>query len=107
VPPSFDRALPRELLRDVNDRVATIGSRDDEILSFLCECADEFCVDQVAIQRKPLRGDQGERRERPRVRPQRGSRLTERGISRPNAGAPPKRAAEMPNRRSTRSPTAR
>jgi hypothetical protein len=51
VPPSFDRALPRELLRDVNDRVATIGSRDDEILSFLCECADEFCVDQVAMQR--------------------------------------------------------
>ena len=37
--------------RDVNDRVATIGSRDDEILSFLCECADEFCVDQVAMQR--------------------------------------------------------
>jgi hypothetical protein len=44
------RTLSRELLRDVNQRVASLGSRGDEILSFLCECADEFCVDQVVLQ---------------------------------------------------------
>src|SRR3954452_21341613 len=44
------RTLSRELLRDVNERVASLASRDDEILSFLCECADDFCVDQVVMQ---------------------------------------------------------
>jgi hypothetical protein len=44
------RTLSRELLRDVNERVASLASRDDEILSFLCECADDFCVDQVVLQ---------------------------------------------------------
>ena len=44
------RTLSRELLRDVNERVASVASRDDEILSFLCECADDFCVDQVVLQ---------------------------------------------------------
>jgi hypothetical protein len=27
-----------------------LASRDEEILSFLCECADDFCVDQVVLQ---------------------------------------------------------
>ena len=44
------RTLSRELLRDVNERVASLASRDEEILSFLCECADDFCVDQVVLQ---------------------------------------------------------
>jgi hypothetical protein len=44
------RSLSRGLLRDVNERVASLASRDDEILSFLCECADDFCVDQVVLQ---------------------------------------------------------
>jgi hypothetical protein len=44
------RSLSRELLRDVNERVASLASRNDEILSFLCECADDFCVDQVVLQ---------------------------------------------------------
>ena len=44
------RSLSRELLRDVNERVASLANRDDEILSFLCECADDFCVDQVVMQ---------------------------------------------------------
>jgi hypothetical protein len=44
------RTLSRELLRDVNQRVASLGGRGEEILSFLCECADEFCVDQVVLQ---------------------------------------------------------
>ncbi len=30
------RTLSRELLRDVNERVASLASRDEEILSFLC-----------------------------------------------------------------------
>ena len=44
------RSLSRGLLRDVNERVASLASRDEEILSFLCECADDFCVDQVVLQ---------------------------------------------------------
>jgi len=44
------RSLSRELLRDVNERVAATASRGDEILSFLCECADDFCVEQVVMQ---------------------------------------------------------
>ncbi|HET6656744.1 MAG TPA: hypothetical protein VFG61_02490 [Gaiellaceae bacterium] len=44
------RTLSRELLRDVNERVAALGGRGDEILSFLCECSDDFCVDQVVMQ---------------------------------------------------------
>lgn len=44
------RTLSRELLRDVNQRVAALGGREDEILSFLCECSDDFCVDQVVMQ---------------------------------------------------------
>ena len=44
------RTLSRELLRDVNERVASLASRDEELLSFLCECADDFCVDQVVLQ---------------------------------------------------------
>ena len=44
------KSLTRELLREVNDRVASLASRDDEILSFLCECVDDFCVDQVVMQ---------------------------------------------------------
>jgi hypothetical protein len=52
VPPRSDRrSLSRELLRDVNERVAAIGARNDEILSFLCECADDFCVEQVPMLR--------------------------------------------------------
>lgn len=49
-PRSDRRTLSRDLLRDVNVRVASLASRDDEILSFLCECADDFCVDQVPMQ---------------------------------------------------------
>ena len=45
------RTLSRELLRDVNQRVASLGSRGDEILSFLCECADEFCDGRVKLER--------------------------------------------------------
>ena len=44
------RTLSRELLRDVNERVASLASREEEILSFLCECANDFCVDQVVLQ---------------------------------------------------------
>ena len=44
------RSLSRELLRDVNERVASLAGRDDEIMSFLCECADDFCVDQLVLQ---------------------------------------------------------
>jgi hypothetical protein len=44
------RTLSRELLRDVNERVAALGGREDEILSFLCECSDDFCVEQVTMQ---------------------------------------------------------
>ena len=50
-PRSDRRSLSRELLRDVNERVAAIGGREDEILSFLCECADDFCVEQVPTAR--------------------------------------------------------
>jgi hypothetical protein len=50
-PRSERRSLSRELLRDVNERVFAIGSHDGEILSFLCECADDFCVEQVVMQR--------------------------------------------------------
>ena len=32
------------------ERYGALASRDDEILSFLCECADDFCVDQVVLQ---------------------------------------------------------
>ena len=49
-PRSHRRALTRELLREVNERVASLASRDDEILSFLCECVDDFCVEQVVLQ---------------------------------------------------------
>jgi hypothetical protein len=49
-PQSDRRSLSRDLLSDVNARVASLASRDDEILSFLCECADDFCVDQVPMQ---------------------------------------------------------
>ena len=44
------RSLSRELLRDVNERVAALGSREDEVLAFLCECSDDFCVEQVPMQ---------------------------------------------------------
>jgi hypothetical protein len=51
MPPRSDRrTLARELLRDVNERVAALGSREDEIMSFLCECSDDFCVEQVTMQ---------------------------------------------------------
>jgi hypothetical protein len=50
-PRSERRSLSRELLRDVNERVAAIGNNDEEILSFLCECTDDFCVEQVVMQR--------------------------------------------------------
>ena len=49
-PRSDRRALTRELLREVNERVASLASREDEILSFLCECVDDFCVEQVVMQ---------------------------------------------------------
>jgi len=45
------QSLSAELLRDVNERVSAIGGLDDEVLSFLCECADDFCVEQVVMQR--------------------------------------------------------
>lgn len=48
--PSDRRSLSRELLRDVNERVASLASRNDETMSFLCECADDFCIDQVVLQ---------------------------------------------------------
>jgi hypothetical protein len=44
------RTLSRELLRDVNERVAALGGRGDELFSFLCECSDDFCVEQVTMQ---------------------------------------------------------
>lgn len=44
------RTHTRVLLRDVNERVAGLAGRGDEILSFLCECSDDFCVDQVVMQ---------------------------------------------------------
>jgi hypothetical protein len=50
-PRSERRSLSRELLRDVNERVAAIGNNAEEILSFLCECTDDFCVEQVVMQR--------------------------------------------------------
>lgn len=51
MPPRSNRTSPtRELLREVNERVASLATRDDEILSFLCECIDDFCVEQVAMQ---------------------------------------------------------
>ena len=50
IPRSDRRALTRELLREVNERVAELATRDDEILSFLCECVDDFCVEQVVME---------------------------------------------------------
>jgi hypothetical protein len=78
------RTLSRELLRDVNQRVASLGSRGDEILSFLCECADEFCVDQVVLQ-FALRGDPRQRRLRPRPRSSNKARLLSGFVSFPSA----------------------
>lgn len=61
-PRSDRKALTRDLLREVNERVASLASRDDEILSFLCECVDDFCVDQVVMevsQYERIRNEQG------------------------------------------------
>ena len=44
------RSLTRELLREVNERVASLAAREDDILPFLCECVDDFCVEQVVMQ---------------------------------------------------------
>jgi hypothetical protein len=43
--------LAKELLREVNDRIAATAAGEDENLSFLCECADDFCINRVVLSR--------------------------------------------------------
>jgi hypothetical protein len=44
--------LSSEVLREVNDRLAEIQSREgDEVLTLLCECAGPRCAEQVAVER--------------------------------------------------------
>jgi hypothetical protein len=44
--------LSREVLREVNDRLAEIQSREgDEALTLLCECAGPRCAQRVAVER--------------------------------------------------------
>ena len=45
--------LSKEVLRELNDRLAEIQSgKGDELLTMLlCECAEPFCVEQVALVR--------------------------------------------------------
>jgi hypothetical protein len=45
--------LSREVLREVNDRLAEIQSREgDEVLTLLCECAGPRCVERVTVERR-------------------------------------------------------
>jgi hypothetical protein len=42
--------LSREVLTEVNDRLAEIQSREgDEVLTLLCECAGPLCVERVTV----------------------------------------------------------
>jgi hypothetical protein len=42
-----------EVLREVNDRLAEIQSREgDEVLTLLCECAGPLCAERVAVERR-------------------------------------------------------
>jgi hypothetical protein len=44
--------LSKEVLRELNDRLAEIQSgKGDELLTMLCECAEPFCAEQVAVGR--------------------------------------------------------
>ena len=44
--------LSREVLREVNDRLAEIQSREgDEMLTLLCECAGPRCAERVVVER--------------------------------------------------------
>jgi hypothetical protein len=44
--------LRTEVLRELNDRLAEIQSgKGDELLTMLCECAEPFCAEQVAVGR--------------------------------------------------------
>ena len=43
------RSLSRDLLREVNERVAEIGSRENTNMLFLCECAGDYCVEHVRL----------------------------------------------------------
>jgi len=43
--------LSREVLREVNDRLAEIQSREGgEVLTLLCECAGPLCAERVAVE---------------------------------------------------------
>jgi hypothetical protein len=45
--------LSRQVLREVNDRLAEIQSREgDEVLTLLCECAGPRCAERVAVERR-------------------------------------------------------
>jgi hypothetical protein len=45
--------LSREVLTEVNDRLAEIQSRGgDEVLTLLCECAGPLCVERVTVVRR-------------------------------------------------------
>jgi hypothetical protein len=45
--------LSREVLREVNDRLAEIQSREgDEALMLLCECAGLLCAERVAVDQR-------------------------------------------------------
>ena len=55
--------LSREVLREVNDRLAEIQSREgDVVLTLLCECAGPSCVERVAVVRRrfEIMREQGE-----------------------------------------------
>jgi hypothetical protein len=45
--------LSGEVIREVNDRLAEIQTREgDEVLTLLCECAGPLCAERVAVERR-------------------------------------------------------
>jgi hypothetical protein len=48
--------LSEEVIREVNDRLAEIQSREgDAVLTLLCECAGPLCAARVAVERRRFR----------------------------------------------------
>jgi hypothetical protein len=47
---SAQKPTREDLLREVNERMAEVGSLDGDLpLDFICECSDESCVEKVTM----------------------------------------------------------
>lgn len=53
--PSLEARLARNeaMFRAINERIRELAARfdehDDDVIAFICECADETCVERIAL----------------------------------------------------------